>query len=261
MGTIGKALTLLDILSGMESEAGLTEIALACGYDKATTRRFLVELEKHGFVEQHAESRKYHLGSAPVRLARIREARYPLLRTALSHMKRLVGEVDETVHLAEYSANRLSTVHVEDSSKAHRVFVDVGTVLPFHATASGLAFIAACPPAEIEAAIAGPLEAFTGYTMTDAEAFRRNIAETQANGYSIGRQGMEVGVVSAAAAIRAPGTRPIGTLAVAAPASRTDDAAIREFGTAVAAAAAEISRAFFGAGREVRPQTQARRTG
>lgn len=261
MGTIGKALTLLDILAGMESEAGLTEIALACGYDKATTRRFLVALEKHGFVEQHAQSRKYHLGAAPVRLARIREARYPLLRTALVHVKRLVERVDETVHLAEYSANRLSTIHVEDSSKAHRVFVDVGTSLPFHATASGLAFIAACPPAEIEAAISGPLEAFTGYTMTDAETFRRNIVETQANGYSIGRQGMEVGVISAAAAIRAPGMRPVGSLAIAAPVSRTDDAAIHEFGTAVAAAAEEVSKAFFGAGREVRPQIQVRRTG
>ena len=261
MGTIGKALTLLDILAGMESEAGLTEIALACGYDKATTRRFLVELEKHGFVEQHAQSRKYHLGAAPVRLARIREARYPLLRTALPYVKRLVGQVDETVHLSEYSADRLSTIHVEDSSKAHRVFVDVGTFLPFHATASGLAFIAACSSAEIEAAIAGPLESFTGYTMTDAETFRRNIAETQANGYSVGQQGMEVGVISAAAAIRAPGMRPVGTLAVAAPVSRTDHAAIHAFGRAVATAAEEISDAFFGAGREARPQAQARRTG
>lgn len=261
MGTIGKALTLLDILSGMESGAGLTEIAVACGYDKATTRRFLVELEKHGFVEQHAQSRKYHLGAAPVRLARIREARYPLLRTALPHVKRLVAQVDETVHLSEYSANRLSTIHVEDSSKAHRVFVDIGTVLPYHATASGLAFIAACPRDEIEAAIAAPLESFTGYTMIEAEAFRRNIAETQANGYSIGQQGMEVGVISTAAAICAPGMRPVGTLAVAAPLSRTDDAAIHAYGRAVAAAAEEISKAFFGGAREARPQTHARRTG
>ncbi|WP_234430262.1 helix-turn-helix domain-containing protein, partial [Brucella melitensis] len=52
MSTIGKALTLLDVLSRLNTEAGLTEIAQACGYDKATTRRFLVDLEKHGFVEQ-----------------------------------------------------------------------------------------------------------------------------------------------------------------------------------------------------------------
>lgn len=261
MSTIGKALTLLDILSGMEKEAGLTEIAQACGYDKATTRRFLVELEKHGFIEQSLESRKYHIGSAPVRLARIREARYPLLRIALPYVKRLVAAVDETVHLAEFAADRLSTIHVEDSSKAHRVFVDVGTILPCHATASGLAFIAACPQREIDAALAHPLEAFTGYTMTDAEAFRRNIAETQAQGYSIGRQGMEIGVISTAAAIRAPGMRPIGTVAIAAPVSRTDDAATHRFGAAVAAAAHEISEAFFGVDRKVRPLTQMRRSG
>ena len=162
MGTISKALTLLDTLSLMEREAGLTEVAQACGLDKATTRRFLVELEKHGFVEQLPESRKYRLGPAPLRLGRIREARYPFLRTAVPFVRQLMEEVDETVHLSEFSGGRLSTIYVEDSSKAHRVFVAVGTLLPFHATASGLAFIAACPPAEIEAALAAPLPAFTG---------------------------------------------------------------------------------------------------
>ena len=77
MGTISKALALLDTLSLMEEDAGLTEIAQACSLDKATTRRFLVELERHGFVEQLPQSRKYRIGSAPVRLGRIREARLP----------------------------------------------------------------------------------------------------------------------------------------------------------------------------------------
>ena len=250
MGTIGKALTLLDTLSLMEREAGLTEIAEACGFDKATTRRFLVELEKHGFVEQIADTRKYRLGSAPVRLGRIREARYPFLRTAAPFVRQMVEKVDETVHLSEFTGGRLSTVHVEDSTKAHRVFVAIGTLLPFHATASGLAFISACPVGDIEAALTGPLPGFTGYTIKDAAAFRQAIAETQANGYSVNRQGMEAGVISASAAIRAPGSRPVGCVTIAAPLVRTDAEKIRMHGLEAAAAAKRISDAFFGADRE-----------
>ncbi len=129
MSTIGKALTLLDVLSRLDCEAGLTEIAQACGYDKATTRRFLVELEKHGFVEQLPETRKYRIGAAPLRLARIREARYPFLSTALPFLRQLAERTEETVHLSEFSNGRLSTIHVEESPHAHRVFVNVGTVL------------------------------------------------------------------------------------------------------------------------------------
>jgi IclR family acetate operon transcriptional repressor len=260
MGTISKALTLLDTLSLMDKEAGLTEIAQACGLDKATTRRFLVELEKHGFVEQLADSRKYRIGAAPVRLGRIREARYPFLRTAAPFVRQLVDEVDETVHLSEFSGGRLSTIHVEDSSKAHRVFVAVGTILPFHATASGLAFISSCPQAEVEAALAAPMPAFTGYTLQDRSTFHAAIEETRNNGYSVNRQGMEAGVISASAAIRAPGARPIGCITVAAPFVRTDDEKIREHGLAAVEAARRISSAFFGAEREDRSALQARRS-
>ncbi len=260
MGTISKALTLLDTLSLMDREAGLTEIAQACALDKATTRRFLVELEKHGFVEQLPDSRKYRLGSALVRLGRIREARYPFLRSALPFVRQLAERVDETVHLSEFSGGRLSTVHVEDSSKAHRVFVAVGTLLPFHATASGLAFIAACPEAEIEAALDAPLTAFTDHTLKDRAAFRKAIEETQANGYSVNRQGIEAGVISASAAIRAPGARPIGCITIAAPLVRTEADKIHSHGQDVVAAAVRISDAFFGSDRRQPAAPALRRT-
>jgi IclR family acetate operon transcriptional repressor len=261
MSTIGKALTLLDTLSRLDNEAGLTEIAKHCSLDKATTRRFLVELEKHGFVEQLPDTRKYRIGAAPVRLARIREARYPFLRTAIPFVKQLAETSGETVHLSEFSGGRLSTVHVEDSTRAHRVFVEVGTLLPFHATASGLAFIAASPAEEIAAALAQPLEVFTEFTVTEPTEFRRRMEETRAKGYAIGRQGIEVGVISASAAIVAPGARPIGCITIAAPLVRTDDEKIREHGLAVADMAHRISEAFFGSDRQVRPSPHARRTG
>lgn len=260
MGTISKALTLLDRLSLMDRDAGLTEIAQACSFDKATTRRFLVELEKHGFVEQLSQSRKYRIGAAPVRLARVREQRYPFLRTALPFVRQLAEQLNETVHLSEFAGGRLSTVHVEDSTKAHRVFVAVGTLLPFHATASGLAFISACPDGEIEVAATQSLEAFTAFTLTTPEAFRSRVAETRANGFSVSKQGIEVGVISASAAIGAPGARPIGCITVAAPLVRTDAEQIGQYGQAAVAAARQISQAFFGADRDRRPVQQSRRS-
>lgn len=256
MGTISKALTLLDTLSLMDKEAGLSEVAATCGLDKATTRRFLVELAKHGFVEQLSDSKKYRLGSAPVRLGRIREARYPFLKTAGPFVRQLMEDVGETVHLSEFSGGRLATVHVEDSTKAHRVFVPVGTLLPFHATASGLAYISACPDADVEAALAGPLQTYTDFTFRDAAAFRRAIEQSRHDGYSISCQGLEIGVFSASAAINAPGARPIGCITVAAPLARTGAEKIREHGLAALMAARRISQAFFGTDQQGRPSPQ-----
>lgn len=249
MSTIGKALALLDTLSRLDKEAGLTDIARLCALDKATARRFLVELEKHGFVEQDQDTRRYRIGSAPVRLARIREARFPFLRVAIPFIKTLAETSTETVHLSEFAGGQLSTIHVEDSPRAHRIIVDVGSLLPFHATASGLAFLAFCPQAEIDKALEKPLEKFTDHTVIDPQLVRATLNETAARGFSISGQGLEAGVISAAAPIRMPNGHPIGCVAVAAPLSRTAKATIHEFGAQAAAAANAISEKYYGSER------------
>ena len=246
MSTVGKALSVLDCLSQLNAEPGLTDIARLCGLDKATTRRMLVELEKHGFVEQDAQTRKYRIGSAPMRLARIREARYPFLRIAIPFVKELAEASQETVHLSEMSAGRLSTIHVEDSPRAHRVIVEMGSPLPFHATASGLAYLAFCTEQQIDAALSRPLEAFTPHTATDPALVRRLLDETLARGFSIGDQSFESGVVSTAAPVLSPAGLPIGAIAIAAPVARTDDATINAFGAMVRESAGRLSEKYYG---------------
>ncbi|PSJ60917.1 IclR family transcriptional regulator [Pseudaminobacter soli (ex Li et al. 2025)] len=260
MSTIGKALTLLDAVSRLEKDVGLTEIARHCGLDKATARRFLVELEKHGFVEQDPETRRYRIGGAPVRLARIREARFPYLSTAAPFVRELAEASGETVHLSEYAAGRLSTILVEDSPRANRVIVDVGSVLPFHATASGLAFLAFCSARQLEDVLSAPLEAFTENTVTSANDLRSLLAETARRGYSVCLQGLESGVISTAAPIKAPNSLPIGTIAVAAPLVRADEATIHRLGSTTAATAKRISEKFFGL-EQLAAQPLARRAG
>ncbi|MGY5778451.1 IclR family transcriptional regulator [Rhizobium hainanense] len=260
MSTIGKALALLDTLSRLDKEAGLTDIARLCALDKATARRFLVELEKHGFVEQDQDTRRYRIGSAPVRLARIREARFPFLRVAIPFIKTLAESSTETVHLSEFSGGQLSTIHVEDSPRAHRIIVDVGSLLPFHATASGLAYLAFSPRAEIDAALKKPLEKFTDHTVIDSQLVRDMLDETTARGFSISDQGLEAGVISTAAPVRTPSGRPIGCVAVAAPLSRTTKAAIQDFGTQAVATANAISEKYYGSERPMGTIAKIRRT-
>ncbi|MFF0923943.1 IclR family transcriptional regulator [Rhizobium leguminosarum] len=261
MSTVGKALSLLDSLSQLNHEAGLTDIARLCDLDKATARRMLVELEKHGFVEQDPDTRRYRIGSAPVRLARIREARYPFLRVAIPFVRELAEKSEETVHLAEFSGSTLSTIHVEDSPRAHRVIVEIGTRLPFHATASGLAYLAFSDKKYIESALLQPLDAFTEHTVTDPAAVRKMIDETLARGFSISSQGLEVGVVSTGAPILSPAGQPIGSITIAAPLARARAATLANFGAAVVDTAKRISEKYYGPERPSGTKMQTKRTG
>jgi IclR family transcriptional regulator, acetate operon repressor len=241
VSTVAKALALLNLVAAEEEEKGLSELARLAGMDKATTRRMLVELETHGFLEQDAVTRRYRIGAAPVRLARIREARVPLLRAAIPFVKELAQATGETCHLAEFSGGALHSLHVEDCPKAHRVIVDVGVILPLHATASGLAFLASLPHQAVEALLGEPLEAFTDATVTDLAVLRQRLDETRKRGWSINRNGLEAGVVSVAAAVLGADRRPIATLAIAAPDVRIDAPHLEELGLKVADAAGRLS--------------------
>jgi DNA-binding IclR family transcriptional regulator len=132
-------------------------------------------------------------------------------------------------------------VHVELSARANRVNVDVGQVLPLHGTASGIAFLAAAGKSVADAYLGKPLEKFTPHTIAAPDAILTAVRLAAERGYSRSDQGYEEGVHSVAAAIAGPDGQPLGTLAVASPISRVDDATAADQGSAAIAAAREIS--------------------
>lgn len=241
MSTVEKAISLLQLFTVNEPQLGLSEAARRSGYDKATTRRLFVSLARHGFVEQDAATRLYRLGAGLSRLARIREARFPFLLTALPFVRELAIATAETVHLSEAGVDALLTVHVEHPARANRVNVDIGQPLPLHSTASGIAYLAGARPEALKACLSGPLGAFTARTLVDPTPLAQEVETTRKRGYSIGDQGYEEGVVSVAAAIPGADGFAIGTIAIAAPLARTSREAIEERGGMVAAAARAIS--------------------
>lgn len=241
MSTVGKAVSLLELFTLHEPEIGLSDLARRAGLDKATARRLLMALAAHRLIEQEPKSRRYRLGAGLSRLARIRDAHFPFVRLASPVIRELSLETGETVHLSEFSAGALLTLHVELSAKANRVNVDVGQVLPLHGTASGIAFLAASRLEAVGAYLEKPLQAFTAFTMTQPDDLVKAIALAASRGYSRSAQGYEEGVHSIGAAILGADGQPIGTLAVASPVSRVDDATAAGQGEAAVRAARLIS--------------------
>lgn len=246
MSTVAKAVSLLEALGADAPELGLADLARRAGFDKATTRRLLVSLIEGGLVEQDELSRNYRLGAGLSRLALLREAKFPFRSTALPVVERLAQETGETVHLSEYSSRGLVSVHVIESTKANRVSVPVGMILPLHATASGIALLAFAAKKLREATANGALEAFTQHTVGEPAKLLEMVEAARARGYSTSAQGFEEGVFSVASAILGPDGLAVGALAVAAPQVRIRKGDIERHGAAAAAAAREIGERLFG---------------
>lgn len=243
MQTVDKALSLLSYFSEQRPSVGLSELARLSGFNKATTRRFLVALEKHGIVEQDATTRLYRLGAGLLRLARVREATNPVAAIVQPVLNDLVSVTGETAHFSLYAGGSLATVGLSESAKSSRVMLGKGEAIPLHATASGLAYLAFARPAITDRVLSKALPAFTEHTVTGADKIRRQLSSVRKQGVAVARNTFEDGVCGIAAPVFDSDGFACGTVAIAAPAARAQRKVIASVQPEVMRAANEISLA------------------
>lgn len=244
MRTVRKALALLDCFSEVTPEYGLSDLARTAGYDKATTQRMLSALADHSLVEQHPETKKYRLGPGLLRLARVREATFPVSAVVEPVLKRLADDTRETAHFSMVTGGVLSTLGIAESPRTNRISMQRGEQLPLHCTGSGIAYLAFSPKELVEDLLSRPLPGFTPNTITDAKTIRAMIEAAHESGIGRIHQGYDQDVSGVAAPIFDWTGYACGAVAVATPTSRMSEETEREFAQAVRAAAVEITKAF-----------------
>lgn len=247
MSTVEKALKVLELFSESRPVIGLSEAARLLSRDKSTVQRYLTDLAAAGYLEQDAATRGYYLGPALTRLSMVRERTHPVDRELRRILQDLTRATGETSHASQRIDGALRQIGIAESQvNGTRVYIDPAEPLPFHATASGLAYLSALCPEARAAITAGPLKSMTPETPTSAEALAPLIAQAEARGYALVASAFERDVVGQAAPILGYGEAPIGAVAVATPASRFDERVEARNAPAIITAAARLS-AIFGA--------------
>ncbi|MEM6938752.1 MAG: IclR family transcriptional regulator [Pseudomonadota bacterium] len=224
MKTVDKAMQVLDQFSLEQTEIGLSELARMAGLDKAATRRLLVALSEHGFIEQAADTRKYRLGHGFLRLARIREATVPLSDAAQEVANWLAEVTNETVHVSLPGPHGMTTIAHRLPNRGRVVNITPAELLLFHATASGLAYLAFATPATVERVLELKREKMTEATLTDRNELLSVLKHFRAQGFSQTSNTFEADVASIAMPFFQHRGDPTGTLAIALPKAEMTDA-------------------------------------
>jgi len=247
MGTVAKALDLLNLFSRAQPLIGLSELARLGQVNKATCYRLMGALQAHGLVEQVGTGREYRLGPALLRLAALREAQVPTRDAAMPVLQALARTTGETAHCSGLVAGELRMIaFAYSAAHAMKVMMEDADTLPFHATSSGLAVLAHMPPQARQAVLAMPLERRTEMTLVDPAQLRDKLARVRAMGVSQSAGGFETGVDSLAVPLFDALGQCSGALAIAAPAQRMTPDHVTHIRDALVAAGRELTMVWGG---------------
>jgi DNA-binding IclR family transcriptional regulator len=199
-----KLLALLDAFSHEEAAFSLSELARRAGLPLTTAHRLIGELARWGGLERGQDGR-YRIGLRLVELAALCP-RGPALRdVALPFMEDLYEATHQNVQLAVRDGT--DGVYIERIAGRHAVPVltRVGAHWPLHATGVGLVLLAHAPADVQEQVLAGPLAAFTRFTITSPAQLRRTLAEVRRTGFALSDRQITGDAFSVAAPVMGPG--------------------------------------------------------
>lgn len=248
MQTVDKAMKLLTLFSTEKPEIGLSELARIAKIDKAGTRRLLVALQKHAFIEQNIETRDYRLGFGFLHLARVRESTFPMESVIEPILQTLTDKTEETAHasLACGVETNLITIGVSPSTRATRVHLHYDEALPVHATASGISYLAFSTQDRFGELITDDMARFTPETLCTADDLRLEVAAAFSRGYGVSNQTLEDGVYGVAVPFFDALGVPCGAVAIASPTTRMNPERELQFAELVVKASLEITKAIGG---------------
>jgi len=239
VGSVARALALLDALAESEAGLGVNELARRIGVNASTASRLLRTLQDGGVVERPDGSGPYRLGLKLVALSDRVLAQLDVRQRARPLLARLVVQTGETATLSVPGGGEAITVDFVPSASSVVSMARVGRPSIPHATAVGKVMLAFAPAGAPPPAV---LTAFTERTITDRVALAAELETVRERGWAeaVGEREPDLGAL--AAPVFGRGHELAAILGVQGPASRLPAATRRILREPLIAAAAELSR-------------------
>ncbi|WP_131106089.1 IclR family transcriptional regulator [Ornithinimicrobium sufpigmenti] len=237
------ALAILTLLARRPTPVSAAAIARDLGLPRSSTYHLLAVLVEQGYAVHLPEERRYGLGVAAFELGFAYTRQAPLERIARPRLSRLADAAGHSAHLAVLHGRDVLYVVEERVAGRPSLVTDVGVRLPASLTASGLALLAALPPAQVRALFPS-VDAFVqrhGVGPTSLSQLRRELSATRQRGYAVEDGQVTPGLASVGAAVLDHTGHPDAAVAVTYPLEGVDDAARAQLAVLVRACAAEIS--------------------
>lgn len=243
IGSVQRAMDILDLFDRRTQELGITDIARALDLPKSTIAGLIFTLEQNDYIDQNSTTRKYRLGFKLAERAGVFLDQFDLRRVALPVLEELCDSSNESVNLAIRDGEHVTYIERILGDNMLGMRSEIGKRELIHSTALGKAMLAQLPTEEINNFVAGyDFIPVTPHTIVDPAVFLDEIQKTLTRGFAVDNQENELGGRCVAAAIFDYHGNPIAAISISVPVQRFPEERTSEFGAMVKQAAWAISK-------------------
>jgi DNA-binding IclR family transcriptional regulator len=204
VGSVLRAMRLLDLFDRGRPEMSLAEFARRSGYSKSTTYRLLVTLVQAGWLER-SPTGAFRLTIKAFQVGSILVDSLELRREAGPIMTRIAAELDEAVYLVVAAGTRAVCLERIDSGQGVRVAdLYVGGSQPLNLGAAPRALLAFDEDRLLPPLLEEGLSSRTEHSLVNPSDLRSDLAETRRLGYSISDEDVTAGIGAIGAPILGP---------------------------------------------------------
>jgi DNA-binding IclR family transcriptional regulator len=242
IGSVDSALRLLHLFL-VRDRIRVSEAAVELDVAPSTAHRLLAMLQYHGFVAQDGRGHDYVAGPDLIRFGLAAIKQLDIRQQARPIMEALSAAVDETVALGILQGTNVLYVDGVESTRALRVAVRTGALIPAHAIAMGKALLAWSPPERLKELFPKePLPRVTDRTLPTKRELLADLEAVRNRGYAQSKGESEDGVASIAVPIFNEAGELRATMSIAAPALRVTPERIKTWLPLLRAASAELGK-------------------
>lgn len=214
--SIRRAFRVLATLGRVDEPLSLTEVSRLADLGKATTFRILMTLAADNLVAQEADRKKYRLGPALIALGQNALDATDVRQVSQAHMRALAERHGMIIYLNMPTPEGVLSV-MREPRHAGSQFVRRGAIMPYHACASGLVFLAFNSDGLLDRVIEAGLPRLASGTISTEEKLRSTMTRIRADGFALDANSIDEGVVSVSAPILDHQGEAIATLGASGP--------------------------------------------
>jgi DNA-binding IclR family transcriptional regulator len=248
-----KALNILEVLADEEPPYTLTQLSRRLRLHVSTVHRLLVNLVRHGFVEEDHVSGGYQLSYRVLRMGLRVLDRLDFRRVALPLLHDLNLRTQETVHLAILQETRAISIEKFVSPQPVGLDARLGGVAPLHCTGVGKTLLAYQSEDLLNQIVQAPgLTRMTAHTITALPQLRRELERIRQQGYALDQEEAVEGLCCVAGPVFNHTGQIVAAFSVAGSATRMTPARLPEIAQLVRETSQQISYRL-GYHRDLRP--------